>query len=61
MSWPIGYDRSAELLIEKGADVNVVGNDGKTALMQAATSSKRKSFSLCSYFLLNLIPKIFLF
>lgn len=40
VSW-IGYDKSAELLIKKGADINVVGNDGKTALMQATSSGKR--------------------
>lgn len=32
----LGFDKVAELLIEKGADVNVVGQGGHTALNWAA-------------------------
>lgn len=32
----LGFDEIAELLIEKGADTNVVGNSGSTALTWAA-------------------------
>lgn len=42
----------AELLIEKGADVNVVGKNGRSALMHAADKGKKDFFiffSICSF------------
>lgn len=35
-----GFDKAAELLIEKGADVNIVGKNKQTALTWAAYSGK---------------------
>lgn len=32
----LGYEKIAEFLIEKGADVNVLGSDGSSALTLAA-------------------------
>lgn len=41
----------AELLIEKGADVNIVGVDGKTALIEAAIKgTKTNIFDECVFF-----------
>lgn len=37
----LGYDKVANLLIEKGADVNIVGKDGITALILAAKKGKK--------------------
>lgn len=42
MLWLLGYDKSAELLIRKGADVNVVNNLGQTALMKAAEKGNKR-------------------
>lgn len=36
----LGYDKVAELLIQKGADVNIVGDYGSTALIWAAENGK---------------------
>lgn len=36
----LGFDKIAELLIQKGADVNVLGQFGRTALSWAATKGK---------------------
>lgn len=37
----LGYDKAATILIQKGADVNVVGKYGKTALIEAANKGKQ--------------------
>lgn len=36
----LGFDKIAELLIQNGAKVNVVGQSGGTALMKAAAKGK---------------------
>lgn len=41
----IGYDKGAHFLIKKGADVNIVGKYGNTALMLAASKgTERQNF-----------------
>lgn len=41
INFPIlGHDKVAELLIQKGANVNLVGRSGNTALMYAAQKGK---------------------
>lgn len=42
----LGYDKIAELLIEKGADIDIVGNGGLTALSVAAGRGKLKFLDL---------------
>lgn len=37
----LGFDKVAELLIEKGADVHIVGQDGTTALTVASNKGKK--------------------
>lgn len=39
ISWS-GHGESAEILIQNGADVNVVSTTGRTVLMEAAESGK---------------------
>lgn len=39
-SFCLGFDKVAELLIGKGADVNIVANNGDTALINAAYKGK---------------------
>ena len=39
-----GFDKVAKLLIQKGADINLVGNYGKTALGYAVQIGKAKMF-----------------
>lgn len=41
---PLGYDRIAELLIENGADVNIVGKNTNTTLAWAAKLGKKLIF-----------------
>ena len=36
----IEFEKTSELLIRRGADVNISGNSGKTALMYAAEKGK---------------------
>lgn len=33
----LGFERAAQVLIQKGADVNIIGQDGNTALIVAAS------------------------
>lgn len=42
---PTEFDKVAILLIEKGADVNIVGNDDKTALIEAAIKGIKGIFN----------------
>lgn len=42
-SFYVGFKEIAELLIRKGADINVVGQDGFTALTLAAFRGNFKS------------------
>lgn len=37
----LGFDKVAELLIQNGADVNIVGNYNETALMKASEQGKK--------------------
>lgn len=37
----LGFDRVAELLIQKRSDINIMGNRGKTALMSALEKGKK--------------------
>lgn len=37
----LGFDQIAELLIQKGANINVVGSEGNTALIWAAKNGKK--------------------
>lgn len=46
----IEFDSIAELLIEKGADVNFAGKNGKTALMGAAEKGKTVSPNIKYFF-----------
>lgn len=41
---PLGFDRVADLLIRNGADGNVVGQFGKTALIWAAQKGEQFIF-----------------
>lgn len=38
----LGFERAAQLLIQKGANVNVKNHRGKTALIVAASQGKKK-------------------
>lgn len=40
-----GFDKTAALLIQKGADINIVGESGQTALMTAIDRGKQKAVS----------------
>lgn len=46
MATNFGFNRAAEVLIQKGADINVVGEYGYTALMNAADRGYVNIFKL---------------
>lgn len=41
----LGFDKVAELLVERGADINIQGQGGHTALNWAAYGGNMKSFT----------------
>lgn len=51
-----GYDGVANLLIQKGVDLNVINEDGRTALMYAALVDPSKEKN--SYRILRIRNKI---
>lgn len=42
----LGFDKVAELLIQNGADVSIVGQDGTTALTLASRKGKTHTSTL---------------
>lgn len=43
----LGFDKIAEYLIKKEADVNAVGQDGNTPLIWSVYNGKKKFFYIC--------------
>lgn len=41
-----GFEKVAEVLIRKGADFNIVGENGDTALIHAASKGERAFYEL---------------
>lgn len=51
----LGYEKTAELLIQKGADVGVINSRGTTALMNAANKGKIRCIT-CAHRRIHFLP-----